>query len=150
MKGRVLIVDDDTALSEMLGIVLRGEGFEPAFVADGDKAISVFREIKPDLVLLDLMLPGKDGIDVCRQIRAESGVPIVMLTAKTDTVDVVVGLESGADDYIVKPFKPKELVARIRARLRRSEEPAPETLRIGDLSIDVAGHSGKRDGKPNP
>src|SRR5215213_8508762 len=105
MKGRVLIVDDDVALSEMLGIVLRGEGFDPAFVADGDKAITAFREVKPDLVLLDLMLPGKDGIDVCRQIRAESGVPIVMLTAKSDTVEVVVGLESGADDYVVKPFK---------------------------------------------
>ncbi|WP_079036034.1 MtrAB system response regulator MtrA [Streptomyces luridiscabiei] len=101
----------------------------------------------PDLVLLDLMLPGRDGIEVCRLIRAESGVPIVMLTAKSDTVDVVVGLESGADDYIVKPFKPKELVARIRARLRRSEEPAPEQLTIGDLVIDVAGHSVKREGQ---
>ena len=89
MKGRVLVVDDDTALAEMLGIVLRGEGFEPSFVADGDKALAAFRETKPDLVLLDLMLPGRDGIDVCRQIRAESGVPIVMLTAKSDTVDVV-------------------------------------------------------------
>jgi two-component system response regulator MtrA len=147
MKGRVLVVDDDTALAEMLVIVLRGEGFEPSFVADGDKALAAFREAKPDLVLLDLMLPGRDGIEVCRLIRAESGVPIVMLTAKSDTVDVVVGLESGADDYIVKPFKPKELVARIRARLRRSEEPAPEQLAIGDLVIDVAGHSVKRDGR---
>jgi CheY-like chemotaxis protein len=100
MKGRVLVVDDDAALAEMLGIVLRGEGFEPIFVSDGDKAVEVFRESRPDLVLLDLMLPGSDGIDVCRQIRTESGVPIVMLTAKTDTVDVVLGLESGADDYI--------------------------------------------------
>ncbi len=90
------------------------------------------------------MLPGKDGIDVCREIRAGSGVPIVMLTAKTDTVDIVVGLESGADDYIVKPFKPKELVARIRARLRRTDEPAPELLQIADLSIDVAGHAVRR------
>src|SRR5487761_1809247 len=95
MKGRVLVVDDDAALAEMLGIVLRGEGFEPTFVSDGDKAVEAFRESRPDLVLLDLMLPGTDGIDVCRQIRAESGVPIVMLTAKTDTVDVVLGLESG-------------------------------------------------------
>src|ERR671918_2073712 len=118
MKGRVLVVDDDPALAEMLGIVLRTEGFEPSFVADGDRALSAFRTTKPDLVLLDLMLPGTDGIDVCRQIRAESGTPIVMLTAKSDTVDVVVGLESGADDYIAKPFKPKELVARIRARMR--------------------------------
>jgi two-component system response regulator MtrA len=146
MKGRVLIVDDDTALAEMLGIVLRGEGFETAAVADGDRAFSAFREFKPDLVLLDLMLPGRDGIDVARQIRAESGVPIVMLTAKSDTVDVVVGLESGADDYVIKPFK--ELVARVRARLRRADEPKPETLAIGDLTIDVAGHSVKRSGEP--
>jgi len=146
MKGRVLIVDDDTALAEMLGIVLRSEGYEPVLCADGAHALEVFREHKPDLVLLDLMLPGMDGIDVCRAIRAESGVPIVMLTAKTDTIDVVVGLESGADDYVVKPFKPKELVARIRARLRRTEEPAPELLEIGDLVIDVAGHSVKRNG----
>ncbi len=150
MKGRVLVVDDDTALAEMLGIVLRGEGIEPFFVFDGDKALAAFHETKPDLVLLDLMLPGTDGIDVCRQIRAESGVPIVMLTAKSDTVDVVVGLESGADDYVVKPFKPKELVARLRARLRRSDEPAPEVITIGDLTIDVAGHSVSRDGVPIP
>jgi two-component system, OmpR family, response regulator MtrA len=147
MKGRVLIVDDDTALAEMLGIVLRGEGYEPVSCADGDEAMAAFHESRPDLVLLDLMLPGTGGIDVCRAIRAESGVPIIMLTAKSDTIDVVVGLESGADDYVIKPFKPKELVARIRTRLRRVEEPAPETLQIGDLSIDVAGHSVRRDGE---
>jgi two-component system response regulator MtrA len=107
-----------------------------------------FHATKPDLVLLDLMLPGTDGIDVCRAIRAESGTPIVMLTARSDTVDVVIGLESGADDYILKPFKPKELVARIRARLRRNDEIAGETLRIGDLSIDVAGHVVSRDNVP--
>jgi DNA-binding response OmpR family regulator len=146
MKGRVLVVDDDAALAEMLGIVLRGEGFEPTFVGDGDRAMDVFRDTKPDLVLLDLMLPGMDGIDVCRQIRAESGVPIVMLTAKSDTVDVVLGLESGADDYIVKPFQSKVLIARVRARLRRTDDPAPETLTIGDVTIDVAGHSVQRAG----
>jgi two-component system response regulator MtrA len=150
MKGRVLVVDDDTALAEMLSIVLRNEGFDSVICSDGDSAFAAFRESKPDLVLLDLMLPGRDGIDVCRQIRNESGVPIVMLTAKSDTVDVVLGLESGADDYIVKPFKPKELVARIRARLRRTDEPAPETLEIGDLAIDVAGHAVKRDGHSIP
>jgi two-component system, OmpR family, response regulator MtrA len=144
MRGRVLVVDDDNALSEMLGIVLRGEGFEPMFCADGSGALEAFRVTRPDLVLLDLMLPGKDGIEVCRSIRAESGVPIVMLTAKSDTVDVVLGLESGADDYMVKPFKPKELVARVRARLRRTDEPAPEALEIGDISIDVAGHVVRR------
>jgi two-component system, OmpR family, response regulator MtrA len=145
MRGRVLVVDDDTALAEMLGIVLRGEGFEPFFCADGAEALDAFRGSRPDLVLLDLMLPGKDGIEVCRQIRAESGTPIVMLTAKSDTIDVVLGLESGADDYVVKPFKPKELVARVRARLRRVDEPAPEVLEIGDVTIDVAGHSVRRE-----
>ncbi|WP_130492638.1 MtrAB system response regulator MtrA [Motilibacter rhizosphaerae] len=147
MKGRVLVVDDDPALAEMLGIVLRSEGLDPVFCADGDSALEVFRESRPDIVLLDLMLPGRDGIEVCRQIRAESGLPIVMLTAKGDTVDVVVGLEAGADDYVVKPFKPKELVARLRARLRRGDEPASESLQIGDLSIDLAGHSVRRDGQ---
>ena len=140
MRGRVLVVDDDPALAEMLGIVLRSEGFEPYFVADGERAMAAFRQTKPDVVLLDIMLPGKDGLEVCRAIRAESGVPIVMLTARTDTIDVVLGLESGADDYVVKPFKPKELIARVRARLRRNEEVGPETLNIGDVEIDVAGH----------
>jgi two-component system response regulator MtrA len=147
MKGRILVVDDDTALSEMLGIVLRGEGFEPYLCTDGDGAIRAFREFNPDLVLLDLMLPGKDGIEICREIRSESGVPIVMLTAKGDTVDVVLGLETGADDYVVKPFKPKELVARIRARMRRTDEGRPELLEIADLTIDVPGHTVKRGGE---
>ena len=147
MKGRVLVVDDDLALAEMLGIVLRNEGLETAHVADGSSAMAAFREHRPDLVLLDVMLPGMDGLEVCRQIRAESGVPIVMLTARTDTVDVVLGLESGADDYVVKPFKPQELIARVRARLRRGDEPAPERLVVGDLDIDVAGHSVTRDGE---
>ena len=147
-KGRVLVVDDDPSLAEMLSIVLRQEGFEPRVCARGDEAMEIFRDFRPDLVLLDLMLPGKDGIDVCKEIREESGVPIVMLTAKSDTVDVVVGLESGADDYVVKPFKPKELVARIRARVRRLDTPSHEALTIGDLNIDVAGHSVTRDGAP--
>jgi two-component system, OmpR family, response regulator MtrA len=144
-RGRVLVVDDDSSLSEMLTIVLRSEGFEPRVCSTGDQAMGMFRDFKPDVVLLDLMLPGKDGVDVCRQIRGESGVPIIMLTAKSDTIDIVVGLESGADDYVVKPFKPKELVARLRARLRTYEDEAPETLEIADLTIDVAGHSVKRD-----
>ncbi len=147
-RGRVLVVDDDAALAEMLTIVLRNEGFDSRVCAVGDRALAEFRDYRPDVVLLDLMLPGKDGIDVCKEIRAESGVPIVMLTAKSDTIDVVVGLESGADDYVVKPFKPKELVARIRARVRRFDDPAPEALTIGDLTIDVAGHVVARDGQP--
>ncbi|WP_210440253.1 MtrAB system response regulator MtrA [Nocardioides xinjiangensis] len=147
-RGSVLVVDDDASLAEMLSIVLRQEGFDSRIVGRGDVALHAFRDYKPDLVLLDLMLPGKDGIDVCKEIRAESGVPIVMLTAKGDTVDVVVGLESGADDYIVKPFKPKELIARIRARVRRNDVTPDEGLTIGDVSIDVAGHSVTRDGRP--
>ena len=144
----MLVVDDDAALAEMLSIVLRNEGFDSRLCWSGDRALAEFRDYRPDVVLLDLMLPGKDGIDVCREIRAESGVPIVMLTAKSDTVDIVVGLESGADDYVVKPFKPKELVARIRARVRRFEEPGPEALTIGDLAIDVAGHAVRRANVP--
>jgi two-component system response regulator MtrA len=144
--ARVLVVDDDQALSEMLGIVLRAEGYDALFCDDGSKAQGIFKETKPDLVLLDLMLPGIDGIEVCKRIRAESGVPIVMLTARGDTLDVVKGLESGADDYIVKPFKPKELVARIKARLRKEDVKA-ELLALADLTIDVVGHSVKRDGK---
>lgn len=146
MKPRILVVDDDAALAEMLTIVLRGEGFEASVVGDGSRALGAVREFKPDLILLDLMLPGMNGIDVCRAVRAESGVPIVMLTAKTDTVDVVLGLESGADDYVVKPFKPKELVARVRARLRRTDTEPAEVLTIGDVHIDVPAHQASRSG----
>ena len=152
MKPRALVVDDDSALAEMLGIVLRTDGFDPSFVADGAQALSKFREVKPDVVLLDLMLPGMSGIDVCRAIRTESGTPIIMLTAKSDTIDIVLGLESGADDYVVKPFKPKELVARMRARLRQHDEIAGESLTIGppeaQISIDVPAHQVSRAGTP--
>lgn len=148
MTARILVVDDDTALAEMIGIVLKSEGFEPHFCATGSGALEAFHTSRPDLVLLDLMLPGKDGLEVCREIREESGVPIVMLTAKADTVDVVLGLESGADDYVPKPFKPKELVARVRARLRLSEPAAPEILTVGDVNVDVAGHTVTKGGKP--
>jgi len=134
----------------MLTIVLRNEGFDSRVCAAGDQALGAFRDFRPDVVLLDLMLPGKDGLDVCREIRAESGTPIVMLTAKSDTVDVVLGLESGADDYVVKPFKPKELIARVRARVRKYDAEPPESLQIGDLRIDVAGHRVTRDGTTIP
>lgn len=148
MKPRILVVDDDAALAEMLTIVLKSEGFEPFVVGDGTQALTAVREVRPDLVLLDLMLPGMNGIDVCRVLRSDSNVPIVMLTAKTDTVDVVLGLESGADDYMVKPFKPKELVARIRARLRRTEDDPAELLAIGPVEIDVPAHKVTREDMP--
>src|SRR5690625_7879134 len=119
MSARVLVVDDDAALSEMIGIVLESEGFEAVFSADGTTAMEAFRQAQPDLVLLDLMLPGIDGIEVCKRIRAESGVPVIMLTAKSDTGDVVLGLVEGEDDYVPKTFKPRELVGRVRPRLRR-------------------------------
>jgi two-component system response regulator MtrA len=144
MNARVLVVDDDTALAEMIGIVLRSEGFEPSFCSDGAQAVAAFHSARPDLVLLDLMLPGMDGIEICARIREESGVPIIMLTAKSDTTDVVKGLESGADDYIVKPFNPKELVARIRTRLRPATTAVTGSLSIGDLTLDVAGHEVRR------
>jgi two-component system, OmpR family, response regulator MtrA len=144
MNGKVLVVDDDTALAEMIGIVLRAEGFEPSFCGDGNTAVEAFHLSRPDLVLLDLMLPGIDGIEVCARIREESGVPIIMLTAKSDTTDVVRGLESGADDYIVKPFNPKELVARIKTRLRPTSHSATGSISVGDLTLDVAGHEVRR------
>ena len=144
MAPTILVVDDDPAISEMLTIVLESEGLNPVPVMDGNDAVPAFREHEPDLILLDLMLPGMNGVDICRTIRRESAVPIVMLTAKTDTVDVVLGLESGADDYITKPFKPKELIARIRARLRRTDSAEPETLEAADLSIDVPEHTVRR------
>ncbi|GLI26058.1 DNA-binding response regulator [Agromyces rhizosphaerae] len=144
MSARVLVVDDDQALAEMIGIVLRTEGFEPFFCADGTSALDEFRQVRPDLVLLDLMLPGVDGIEVCSRIRAESGTPIIMLTAKSDTADVVKGLESGADDYMVKPFNPKELIARIRTRLRPVGDGEADLLRVGDLTVDAAAHEVRR------
>ncbi|GAB3578603.1 MtrAB system response regulator MtrA [Calidifontibacter terrae] len=148
MTHSVLVVDDDPSLAEMLGIILRGEGLQVSHCATGSGALEAFRDAKPDVVLLDVMLPGIDGVEVCRLIRAESTVPIVMLTARTDTVDVVRGLEAGADDYVNKPFKPQELVARVRARLRRGEEEEVETISLGDLTIDVNGHSVVRAGQP--
>jgi two-component system response regulator MtrA len=144
MSSRILVVDDDRALSEMLGMVLQGEGFETVFAADGPSAVEKFRESRPDLVLLDLMLPGMDGIEVCTHIRAESGVLVIMLTARSDTSDVVRGLEAGADDYVVKPFNPVELIARVRARLREPKQEAGEKLRVGDIDIDVTGHEVRR------
>ncbi|MCI1640907.1 MAG: MtrAB system response regulator MtrA [Actinomyces sp.] len=144
MSARILVVDDDVALAEMIGIVLEAEGFTVSSVYDGAEALDEFRAEAPDLVLLDLMLPHVDGIEIARRIRRESDVPIVMLTARSDTADVVAGLEAGADDYVPKPFKPKELVARVRARLRRHDEIGDERLVLGEISIDVPAHVVRR------
>ena len=142
--SRILVVDDDHAIAEMVGIVLRGKGFDVVTAPDGASALDAFDRVGPDLVLLDLMLPGMDGIEVCRELRRRSGVPVIMLTARSDTSDVVEGLEAGADDYLTKPFEPDELVARIRARVRRAAAPTTERLSIGDLRIDVDGHEVRR------
>jgi two-component system response regulator MtrA len=147
----IMVVDDDQDLAEMLGIVLNGVGMEVDLVSRGDEAVEIFRNSQPDLVLLDIMLPGTDGIEVCREIRKHSTrVPIVMLTAKSDTHDIVKGLEAGADDYMVKPFKPSELVARIRTRLRRAGGDINGNLTIGDLAIDIVEHTVSRGGKEIP
>ena len=144
----VMVVDDDQDLLEQLGIVLSGEGFDVDLVARGDEVIEVFRNNPPDLVLLDVMLPGIDGIEVCRLIRLESMVPIVMLSAKGDTQDVVLGLEAGADDYMVKPFKhTSELIARIKTRLRRTNVGSIGKLNLADFAIDLVAHQITRQGK---
>ncbi len=145
-RDRVLVVDDDASLAEMLTIVLEGEGLTTTVCRSGDLVMDAFTTFKPDVVLLDLMLPGLDGMSVCRHIRATSAVPIIMLTAKSDTPDVVRGLEAGADDYITKPFKNTELVARIRARLRRTDQLA-EPLEFGDIVLDPTGHTVTRKGE---
>lgn len=147
MNARILVVDDDVALAEMIGIVLGTEGYEVTYCHSGTTALDTFRQHDPDLVLLDVMLPGMDGIEICTRIRMESDVPVVMLTARSDTADVVAGLEAGADDYVPKPFKPKELVARVKARLRGRDEIVEEHLHLGDVHVDVSGHQVKRDGK---
>jgi DNA-binding response OmpR family regulator len=153
MVRTILVVDDEPVLRETLAEALDADGFRVVTAADGREALSRFREHQPDLVVLDLMLPELSGIEVCRIIRAESGVPIVMLTAKTSELDKVVGLELGADDYVTKPFSLRELSARIRALLRRTEQlaeaPAP-LVELGALTVDLAGHRLLRDGERLP
>jgi DNA-binding response OmpR family regulator len=153
MVRTILVVDDEPVLRETLAEALDADGFRVVTAADGREALSRFREHQPDLVVLDLMLPELSGIEVCRIIRAESGVPIVMLTAKTSELDKVVGLELGADDYVTKPFSLRELSARIRALLRRTEQlaeaPAP-LVELGALTVDLPGHRLLRDGERVP
>ncbi len=139
MARKVLIVEDDTNIAELLHLYLEKEGFETAVAADGGKGVELFRSFHPDLVLLDIMLPVMDGWSVCKKIREESKVPIIMLTAKGETMDKVSGLEMGADDYIVKPFEMKEVLARIHAVLRRfgAEENEAKCLSFDKLSINL-------------
>jgi len=146
----IMVVDDDQDLAEMLGIVLTGDGYEVNLVGRGDEVIAAFESQAPDLVLLDVMLPGIDGVEVCKLIREKSMVPIVMLTAKSDTQDVVAGLEAGADDYMVKPFNPPELLARLKVRLRRSGAVSNIGLRIGNIEIDQVSHTILRNGQSVP
>jgi len=147
----IMVVDDDQDLAEMLGIVLTGSGYEVDLVNSGDQVMTLFDAHQPDLILLDVMLPGMDGVEVCKAVRAKSMVPIVMLTAKGDTQDVVLGLEAGADDYIVKPFNPNELIARLKVRLRRITSNTGATqLKIGDVVIDQVAHTIIKNGKTIP
>jgi DNA-binding response OmpR family regulator len=133
----ILLVDDDARLREIVGMALEEEGYGVRTAASAEEAVALLDHEDPDLLILDVMLPGRDGFELCREIRTKSPVPILMLTAKTDTIDIVVGLESGADDYVTKPFVTKELVARIRALLRRARasDHVPRTLTVGDLQI---------------
>ena len=141
---RILIVEDELSLSEPLSFLLRREGYETEIAADGREALAAFDRAGADLVLLDLMLPGLSGTEVCREIRSRSSVPIIMLTAKDSEVDIVVGLELGADDYVTKPYSSRELLARIRAVLRRRvdvEVDADAVLETGPVRMDVERHS---------
>ena len=150
MDARILLVEDDASIREITALGLRGAGFQVDTAADGVEGLDRWRRERPDLVLLDVMLPRLDGLEVLRAIRRESTTPVVMLTARADTLDVVVGLESGADDYVRKPFELPELVARVRAALRRrgaDAGDAPDALiRLGPLRIDPAGRTVTRDG----
>ncbi len=148
MHARILIVDDDPSIGEVLGIFLRAEGYDTRVALNGTDALAVFDEYQPHLVLLDLNLPGMDGIAVCRSIREYSGTPIIMVTARTDTQDIVHGLEAGADDYVEKPFNEKILSARIRACMRRPLPTSSSSLAVGDIVIDLRGHTVTRGGQP--
>ncbi len=142
MTSKILVVDDEAHIIELARIYLTREGYDVEGVGDGAQALTRFSQVKPDLVVLDIMLPGTDGLTICKEIRKQSQVPIIMLTAKDEVTDKVVGLEVGADDYLTKPFHPQELVARAKALLRRAKiEPnLPKLIRAGKLEIDLERH----------
>jgi DNA-binding response OmpR family regulator len=140
MQEKILIVEDEARIIRTLRLYLEQAGFAVSAIEDGSRVVALFRKERPLLILLDLNLPGKDGLDICRELRRESSVPIIMLTARTEEMDRLIGLELGADDYIVKPFSPREVVARVRAVLRRVNggNADPDTLHAGDLLLDCA------------
>ncbi|MDT8898875.1 MAG: response regulator transcription factor [Thermanaerothrix sp.] len=147
---KILVVDDEPQIVRVIRVYLERAGFQVIPAANGEEALSLFRRERPDFVILDLNLPGMDGLDVARAIRRESNVPILMLTARVEEVDRITGLELGADDYVTKPFSPREIVARVRAIFRRAAETPTETerLRVGNLEIDLVQHTVTVDGKP--
>ena len=142
VSSKILVVDDERHIVELARLYLAREGFEVEGVGDGAQAVSRFGQVKPDLVILDIMLPGADGLTICKEIRKQSQVPIIMLTARDEVTDKVVGLEVGADDYLTKPFHPQELVARAKALLRRArtEPDQPKLIRAGKLEVDLDRH----------
>ena len=149
-NGTVVVVEDDPHIADLVDLYLRREGFRVLLAPDGEKGIEVFKREDPWIVILDVGLPGRrDGFDVCREIRSRSSVPVLFLTARDDEVDRILGLELGADDYLVKPFSPRELVARVRAILRRTREgPAPqEIVTVGDLEVDLRRREARRAGQ---
>ncbi len=149
---RVLLVEDDPSIREVTALGLRAAGYDVETAGDGRQGLDRFRSAQPDAVLLDVMLPVIDGLSVCRQMRAESAVPILMLTARTDAIDVVAGLEAGADDYVRKPYEMPELLARLRAALRRAGTGGPggDAITLGPLEIDLGGHAVRRAGADVP
>src|SRR5579859_7800665 len=142
MTSKILVVDDEAHIVELARIYLTREGYQVESVTDGAQALNRFAQVKPDLVVLDIMLPGVDGLTICREIRKQSQVPIIMLTARDEVTDKVVGLELGADDYLTKPFHPQELVARAKALVRRArlEPDQPKLIRAGGLEVDLERH----------
>lgn len=142
MSQKILIIEDEQQIARLVRLYLEEAGFQAAEVRDGSQAIYAFRHEQPDLVILDLNLPGMDGLDVCRALHRESDVPVIMVTARSEEADRLIGLEIGADDYIVKPFSPREVVARVRAVLRRTSrsQSPPELVRVGSLTLDLAGY----------